>query len=179
MAAPEGNKFAEGEGRPTLYKQEYDAQAYKLCLLGATDKDLANFFEVCEATINNWKIENESFLESIKDGKVKADAIIAESLFKRAKGAIINKQQAFKVRNSNGKEGYTESIEIVDLIEEIPPDTTAIKFWLSNRKSSDWKEKVDLSSSDGSMTPKVLDLSQLSTEELLLRANATNKLKEK
>lgn len=40
-------------------------------------------------------------------------------------------------------------------------------------------EKVDLSSSDGSMTPKVLDLAQLSTEELLLRANATNKLKEK
>jgi len=29
------------------------------------------------------------------------------------------------------------------------------------------------------MTPKVLDLAQLSTEELLLRANATNKLKEK
>lgn len=40
-------------------------------------------------------------------------------------------------------------------------------------------EKVDLSSSDGTMTPKVVDLSQLSTEELLLRANATNKLKEK
>ena len=37
----QGNKL----GAPTLYKQEYDKQAYKLCLLGATDKDLGDFFE--------------------------------------------------------------------------------------------------------------------------------------
>jgi hypothetical protein len=31
-------------GRPTKYKEEYNEQAYKLCLLGATDKELADFF---------------------------------------------------------------------------------------------------------------------------------------
>lgn len=53
------------------------------------------------------------------------------------------------------------------------------KWALSRMNPKKYGEKVDLSSSDGSMTPKVLDLAQLSTEELLLRANATNKLKEK
>ena len=28
-------------GRPTKYKEEYAEQAYKLCLLGATDKELS------------------------------------------------------------------------------------------------------------------------------------------
>lgn len=33
-------------GRPTLFKPEYIEQAKKLALLGATDKELADFFEV-------------------------------------------------------------------------------------------------------------------------------------
>ena len=42
-------------GRPTLYWKKYPEQAYKQCLAGATDADLANFFEVDEDTINVWK----------------------------------------------------------------------------------------------------------------------------
>ena len=45
-------------GRPTDYKKEYDEQAYKLTLLGAVDTELANFFNVAEATIHNWKINH-------------------------------------------------------------------------------------------------------------------------
>lgn len=37
-------------GRPTRYKAEYAQQAYKLCLLGATDKELADFFHVSGQT---------------------------------------------------------------------------------------------------------------------------------
>jgi hypothetical protein len=32
-------------GRPSLYRDEFAEQARKLCLLGATDRDLAEFFE--------------------------------------------------------------------------------------------------------------------------------------
>ncbi|SDY78195.1 hypothetical protein [Nitrosomonas sp. Nm33] len=39
-------------GRPTSYRPEYAEQAYKLCLLGATDKQLAEFFNVVESTIS-------------------------------------------------------------------------------------------------------------------------------
>jgi hypothetical protein len=30
-------------GRPTKYRVDYNEQGYKLCLLGATDNDLADF----------------------------------------------------------------------------------------------------------------------------------------
>ncbi len=38
-------------GRPTLYKEDYPKQAYRLCLLGATDEEIAEAFGVTEATI--------------------------------------------------------------------------------------------------------------------------------
>lgn len=71
MAAPKGNQFAKDNegGRPTEYKHEYNDQAYKLCLLGATDNDLADFFNVTERTINNWKEEYQEFFQSINAGK--------------------------------------------------------------------------------------------------------------
>jgi hypothetical protein len=56
-------------GRPSKYKPEYCDQVEKLCKLGATDKDIADFFEVEESTINNWKVEHPEFMESIKTVK--------------------------------------------------------------------------------------------------------------
>ena len=67
-------------GRPSLYREEYAEQAYKLCLLGATDKELADFFGVVETTVNNWKKDHAAFLESITRVKMAADADVAEKL---------------------------------------------------------------------------------------------------
>jgi ATP:corrinoid adenosyltransferase len=149
MAAPEGNKFAEGNegGRPTKYKDEYAEQAYKLCLLGFTDAELGTYFEVHEDTINEWKKVHEVFSVSVGNGKAKADAEIANSLYERAKGCTITVQQAIKLTTKtpdhNGKISQTEEIEIVDLTQEVPPDTVAAKFWLMNRQPDKWREKTE------------------------------------
>ena len=68
-------------GRPTGYREKYNKQAYRLCLLGAIDDELAEFFEVSVSTINNWKNEHPEFLASIKKGKMAADSKIAERLY--------------------------------------------------------------------------------------------------
>lgn len=52
--------------RPTKYQEAYAEQARKLCLLGYTDAELADFFEVSESTINKWKLDYPEFSESIK-----------------------------------------------------------------------------------------------------------------
>ena len=41
--------------RPSKYKEEYNEQAYKLALLGATDKDIADIFDVNEIPLTNGK----------------------------------------------------------------------------------------------------------------------------
>lgn len=137
-------------GRPTKFKDEFVELAYNYCLLGATDKELADFFDVSEATINVWKHVHPEFLESLKKGKEQADALVAQSLFKRATGY---EHDAVKIFNDQGRP------LTVDYTERYPPDTTAAIFWLKNRQPSKWRDKqdVDLSSSDGTMTPKGLD----------------------
>ena len=122
-------------GRPTKYKEEYNEQAYKLCLLGSTDKELANFFEVAESTINLWKLEHEGFSESIKRGKSLADANVAERLYKRAMGY---EHKEDKIFNNNGEP------LIVPTIKHVQPDTTAAIFWLKNRQPARWRDKQEV-----------------------------------
>ncbi len=119
-------------GRPTLYKPEYAEQVYKLCLLGATDKDIAEFFGVTEQTVNNWKIEYPEFFESIKKGKLEADAEIAKSLHHRAKG-----YSHPDVHVSN----YQGEITVTPLIRHYPPDTAAAIIWLKNRQPDKWRDR--------------------------------------
>lgn len=148
MAAPAGNKFAEGHGRPTKYKLEYDDQAYKLCLLGATDKEIADFFEVSESTINEWKLEFESFSESIREGKELSDMKVVSSLLDSCHDRLIKTQQAFKVKNvyydESGKRIESEKVEIVDIMQGVPANDRSIQFWLKNRHPDKWRDKQEI-----------------------------------
>lgn len=128
-----------GRGAPTRYKQEYAKQANKLCLLGATDKELGEFFGVSAQTINAWKKSQPDFLDSITRGKTLADANVAEKLYKRALGY---KHQAVKIFNEKG-----EAL-IVPYTERFPPDTQAASLWLRNRQPNKWRGTPDGESTD-------------------------------
>lgn len=123
-------------GRPTLYRAEYAEQARKLCRLGATDKELADFFEVDEATINRWKQAHPEFCESLKAGKQIADAEVADKLFQRATGY---EHKAVKIV-ADAKTGAEHQVEY---IERYAPDTTAIIFWLKNRRPDLWRDRIE------------------------------------
>lgn len=119
-------------GRPTKYQEKYAEQAYKLCLLGATDAELANFFEVSEQTLNTWKSEHPEFLESLKSGKVTADAEVASSLYKRARG--------YKYTEITVEYGQVSK----EVVKEVSPDTGACMAWLKNRQRDKWRDKQDI-----------------------------------
>jgi hypothetical protein len=158
-------------GAPTKYKSVYNKQAYKLCLLGATDDELADFFEVHRDTIYEWKKVYPRFSDSIKKAKLVADATIAESLYERALGCTINVQQAIKlttkmpVLDDNGKPTrqmmQTEVIQIVDLKQGVAPDTTAAIFWLKNRNPANWKDK-QVHTLEGDLNLSILNIDPLS-----------------
>lgn len=119
-------------GRPTKYKPEYVKQAKKLCLLGATDKDLAVFFEVNEDTINEWKKKQPKFSESLKDAKTESDAKVVKSLYQRAIGydCVDTKFATFEGKITDERE----------YIKHYAPDVTAQIFWLKNRQPEDWRD---------------------------------------
>lgn len=118
-------------GRPTKYKPEYAKQAKKLCLLGATDKDLADFFNVDEATINRWKKSKPVFCKSLKGAKEKADARVVRSLYQRAIGYDhIDTHFA----------SYEGEIISKEYMKHFIPDVTAQIFWLKNRQPEKWRD---------------------------------------
>lgn len=125
-------------GRPTAYQPAYAEQAYRLCLLGATDAQLAAFFGVAESTLHEWKLKHPAFPESIMRGKVSADAEIAEALFHRAKGYSHRAVKIFMPGGVGSAPVYA------DYLEHYPPDTQAASLWLRNRQPAKWRDKMDL-----------------------------------
>lgn len=122
-------------GRPSKYQEEYATQAFKLCLLGARDKDLAGFFNVEESTINNWKRDFPEFLEAIKAGKDQADAEVANRLYQRALGYEHPEDKVFL---------YKGQPVVVPVIKHYPPDTAAAFIWLKNRQPQLWRDKHEV-----------------------------------
>lgn len=145
-------------GRPTKYNPDFNFQVEKLCKLGATDKEIADFFDVAESTINLWKEQHPEFSESIKAGKIQADANVAQSLYHRA----------------IGYEHEDVDIRVVDkeivetpLIKYYPPDPTAAIFWLKNRQSAKWREKQEVEQTT-TIKDNRIDDSNLTEEDLRL-----------
>jgi len=138
-AVPEPKREEVDEHRHgnSKYKQAYNQQAYRLCLLGATDKHLADFFGTSEQTINNWKISYDDFFESIKVGKMMADANVAESLYNRSIGYSHPHTHVSVIENT---------VVLTELTKHYPPDTKAAFTWLKNRQPTLWRDKIEVES---------------------------------
>lgn len=134
-------------GRPTKYKEEYNALAYKLCLLGHTDEQLAQFFEIAESTLYEWKLTYPNFSDSIKKGKDIADVEVVQALYNRARGMKLKKQVL--------KDGAVTELE-----DEIAPDPTSMIFWLKNRQSKAWRDK-QVTEHEGGITVETKSLEDI------------------
>lgn len=128
MAETEGRR----PGRPSKYKGEYAKQAQKLCKIGATDREIADFFEVHEDTIRRWKGEYPEFCGALKVGKELADDRVEMSLYRRALGYQHDEDD---IRVCDGQ------IVVTPTVKHYPPDTVACIFWLKNRRPDLWREK--------------------------------------
>lgn len=126
-------------GRPTKYLPCYDRQVAKLCLLGAIDTDLADFFEVSVSTLALWKIAHPRFSSAIKASKLQADTGVAASLYKRGIGYKITEK---KIERS-GTGDKEEVLKTIIITRHLAPDVAACIFWLKNRQPELWRERRD------------------------------------
>ena len=129
-------------GRPSKFDPVFVTQAEKLCKLGATDMEIADFFEVDVRTLYRWKAEHDEFCQALKSGKDQADERVERSLFARATGYEHDDMDLRVV------EGVVVQTPIR---KHYPPDTTAAIFWLKNRRSAEWRDKVqqEMTGADG------------------------------
>lgn len=132
-------------GVESLYDPNYHPkQVLKYALLGLTDKQMSELFDISEATFNNWKKQYSKFLESIRAGKMDADANVASTLYKRALGHTQKRKVAFKVKDYDEKDRQIERVEVVETEDYFPPSDQAITMWLSNRQRKAWGSKSEI-----------------------------------
>lgn len=125
-------KTKSGRARiPAGYRPEYAEQGRKLCLLlGATDQELARFFEVAPETLHEWLSLVPDFADAVRAGRELADAEVADRLYRRALGYSHDAVRVFSDRT-------------VPYVEHYPPDTTACIFWLKSRRRDRWSDKAE------------------------------------
>ncbi|WP_292210624.1 helix-turn-helix domain-containing protein [Mesorhizobium sp.] len=122
-------------GRPTDYDPAYVEQAAKLCALGATDKELADFFGVATSTIYLWRNLHVEFSEAVIAGKESADARVERALYNRAVGYTFESEKVFQAQGE---------IIRADILEHVPPDPAAAMNWLKNRQPNRWRDKQEV-----------------------------------
>lgn len=115
------------------YNPDFAEQAYKLCLLGATNPELADFFGVVSTSIQNWIIKKPDFRDAVLRGKAKADAEVAHKLYQRATGYRVSESET--TVGEDGKEITHTKTRL------IAPSVTACIFWLKNRARDRWRDK--------------------------------------
>lgn len=160
-------------GRPTKYQDHTEIAVEYMAAAGMTDKQMAARIGISEASFNVWKQQHKEFLESLKDGKKKADDRVEKSLYKNAVGYNYKAHKPMSVSDGNGEGSH---VEIVDYTEHVPAQTVAQIFWLKNRRPTQWRDRQQIEHSGEITETKKYDLSNLSDEDLKKLDDITRKL---
>ena len=121
-------------GRPTSFHPDMCEQAHNYCLLGATNDELAQFFDVSSSTIDNWIARHADFAGAVRSGRVVADAKVARGLYVRAVGYDRKVEREILVGGE---------LKPVTSTVNYPPNVQACIFWLRNRRRRTWRDAPD------------------------------------
>ena len=103
---------------------------------GLTEEQIANNMGIAYSTLKEWKNKFSAIMSALKRGKEVVDIEVENSLLKRALGTEITEEKTY-IQEVDGVQ--TKRKEIIK--KQIPPDTTAIIFWLKNRKPIEWRDR--------------------------------------
>lgn len=107
---------------------------------GLTEAQIAHNMGVHISTVCDWKSRFSEFSEALKRGKAPVDIEVENALLKRAKGYKYIETVTEIYKDADG----VERRHIRNIEKEVPPDSTAIIYWLKNRKPQQWRDRRDI-----------------------------------
>ena len=99
---------------------------------GMTDVQIAKKCGITTTTLYDWKNKYAIISEALKKGKEVVDVGVENALLKRALG-----YEYQEVMVEESEDGYKRRTTT----KSMPPDVTAIIYWLKNRKRDVWRDK--------------------------------------
>jgi Homeodomain-like domain len=140
----------KGGGRPTDYNEEHCVRVAKgMAKLGATEREVAAALGVSEKTVQRWSHEHPRFRLALKPNKKAADDRTEHSLFKRANGYSYDAEELVpydhvteykETAKSPARTVKVKKVLRVPIVKHVPPDSTAMIFWLKNRRRETWRD---------------------------------------
>ena len=132
--------------KPKSKRTKLEKKIFLLAELGLTPEQIAAACDVSHVTVYKW-MKDPDFRRRLKESSLVADRRVVQSLYQRACGFVCEEEKAFL------RDG--EPI-IVPVKKHYPPDTDAIRFWLTNRQPEEWsnRQKTDVS---GTMVIQVVN----------------------
>lgn len=139
--------YANGRKNPGPTKYDpikHPEKARKLAYLGATMEEIAEQFDVTVRTLTYWSHCYPEFAQSMVLGKDYSDNRVIHSLYKRALGFEHTIEE--QVLGRDGQPILDNEGNPVVIGRKVfqPPDTSAITFWLKNRRRDDWTDRQQL-----------------------------------
>ena len=127
-------------GRKTKFSTEILEKSKKLAKEGYTDEDIAESLGIGIRTLYDWKKKYPQFSQALKENKDYFDNKVEEALLKRALGYEYEETEIIAT-----KEGKSSKVKKTK--KTIPPDVTAIIFWLKNRQPDKWRNRLEFATS--------------------------------
>lgn len=111
---------------------------------GLTDIQIAQNIGISKQTFYDWKKRYPDFADSVKRGKEVIDRMVENALLKAAMGFEYDEEMA------------TPRGEVVTIRKYEKPNTTALIFWLKNRKPKEWRDKQEIAH-EGNIGVTIID----------------------
>lgn len=106
---------------------------------GLINEQIAHNIGIRRETLSEWAKKHPNIGNALKRGKEVPDIEVENSLYKRAVG--YNYVEVTKERKLNPDTGKYELIVTKEVTKQVIPDTTAMIYWLKNRKPKQWRDK--------------------------------------
>lgn len=126
-----GNRTKEEDRPESKWDESFINQVYEYCLLGLTGAEIAPLLGVSYTTYLHWLKTKEDLYEAALNGRERADAKVAQSLFRRATGMTLP-----DIYFST----FMGDVSATPYEKHIPPDANAAARWLALRQPKRWKE---------------------------------------
>lgn len=121
---------------------------------GATMVELAEMLGVSETTVYEWQATYPEFAEAVRAGRNISNGELLNAAFKTSTGFTVTKKvpvkykvfEKFKVTDpKTGQTGdvlkQVEKIELVEVVDYVPPNANLLQFMLTNRLPDSYKKK--------------------------------------
>jgi len=146
-------------GRPTKYNAKIHIDwARGLSMQGFTMDEIADRMLIARSTVYEWMEQYDEFSDAIKTGKEMPDLAAESTLMKKVIGFDYTETKS--ILNVDAK-GTPQPARIESTTKKFIPDTTALIFWLTNRRPDRWRHKMDFE-----VDIKNNDLEKMTKDEL-------------